>query len=269
MLPPIDLTQTTQAMLRLSIYFDIEEYFDGFVVQASTDGGITWELLIPLQGYTGSVYVFESDPGFTGLIHAWWPVAFDLSNLTGHSVLLAFEFGSDGSVTYSGAAIDDILITASAPADTVQSDAEPIPGFIPPVWQPAQPESFEAVDIPWARAVSMVNCREGTNQAFPILTTLNLGQSVPIKALNPDRSWLLVLDLEDHISCWVWSELMEVPEDLGSLAILPDEIPPDSLPEDHAENGTGPVCHDSLPAPECTAAGGTPQLVGWPPCVCP
>jgi hypothetical protein len=269
--PPIDLTQASQAMLRLTLYFDIEDHFDGLLILSSIDQGVTWQQLMPEQGYTGSVYIFDNDPGYTGSINAWWPITVDLAQLTGNMILIAFEFGSDDSVNYAGAAIDDIIVSASAPSDSDSSAPDLPPGFIPPVRQPSQPNTVEGPDVRWATTGSITNCREGTNQSFQVLTTLDSGQAVPIKAVNPNRSWLFVFDLEDQISCWAWAGLMDAPENLDGLPVLPDELPPGDERGNQPGNGgeVPPICTDTLPAPECVAAGGTPQTSAWPPCICP
>jgi hypothetical protein len=265
----IDFTNTSHATLTFNLFFEIEQGFDGLQVLTTTDEGITWELLMPEQGYTGMVGLFEPAPAYTGNLNEWWPVSFDLSHLSGNIFIIAFLFGSDSSVTAPGAAIDDIVISTQGISPQEGGEPGALSGITPPDGLFEQPKSIEDPHIPWAQTETMANCREGTDQAFQVLSTLYRGQSVPIKAVNPDRSWLFVYDTEKNIFCWVWSDLMVLPGSLDELPELPDPVPPETPPDSEDSNGDQLLCSPTLPAAECSAAGGTPQINALPICKCP
>jgi hypothetical protein len=88
--------------------------YDGGNVKVSTDGGTTWTVVTPVGGYTGTAYA--STPGvggqpiFGGSSGGWLKKTFDLSSYVGQNATLRLHFGSDGSVTYPGWYVDDIIV---------------------------------------------------------------------------------------------------------------------------------------------------------------
>jgi hypothetical protein len=95
------------ACMELCHWYDIETSYDGGNVKVSTDGGLTWELIHPADGYPGATNAWPlcipNEPAFTG--HPPFEFrrdCFDLSMYDGQDILIGFFFGSDGSVTYPG-----------------------------------------------------------------------------------------------------------------------------------------------------------------------
>ena len=112
--------------------YQIEENFDGAVLEISTDGGSTWTDLGPYitaNGYTGTVSVNYQNPlggrlAWTGDLTEWTEVTVDLSSFAGQSVNIRWRLGSDRMVGTAGWYIDDVRIAAIlplAPAPTVLS----------------------------------------------------------------------------------------------------------------------------------------------------
>jgi parallel beta-helix repeat protein len=110
--PPINLD--APAILTFWHWFDIEDYWDGGIVQISTDGGATWTQLTPVGGYP---YTYTNNscigsiPNYGGLTAGWVQAQFDLSAYAGDVVILRWMFGSDTSVQYAGWYIDDVAIS--------------------------------------------------------------------------------------------------------------------------------------------------------------
>ncbi|MBD3347969.1 MAG: hypothetical protein GF400_02085 [Candidatus Eisenbacteria bacterium] len=105
---PFDITDECYC-LELCHYYDIEFGFDGGNVKVSTDGGITWSLVYPFNGYDdildSTYYIAECVAGeevFTGQSDTFLRECFDLTEYIGQSIMVGFFFGSDSSVTYPG-----------------------------------------------------------------------------------------------------------------------------------------------------------------------
>ncbi len=105
---PFDITAECSCM-GLCHYYHTESGFDGGNVKVSTDGGSTWELVYPFDGYDdildSSTYIAECVAGeevFTGNSVDYVRDCFDLSNYIGEQVRIGFFFGSDSSNQYAG-----------------------------------------------------------------------------------------------------------------------------------------------------------------------
>jgi len=93
--------------MELCHWYDIETSYDGGNVKVSADGGLTWELITPHDGYPGATnswpLCIPEEPAYTG--HPGFEFirdCFDLSAYDGMDIIVGFFFGSDGSVTYPG-----------------------------------------------------------------------------------------------------------------------------------------------------------------------
>ena len=96
-------------------------------VKISTDGGITWELITPNEGYPGTASSgnqgIPNEPAFTDISSGWEQVTFNLSNYEGELVKIRWHFGSTSSSTHPGWYIDDVEfssgIMSKGPGDIV------------------------------------------------------------------------------------------------------------------------------------------------------
>ncbi|HEX6357203.1 immune inhibitor A domain-containing protein [Actinophytocola sp.] len=109
----VDLTGKTSASLDLKARYAIEEDFDYLYVQASTDGGSTWQVL---DGTTGGV-PFSRDsgnqPALTGSSDGQWlDMHVPLDSLAGQSAQLRFRYKTDGGWVEDGFFADEIKISA-------------------------------------------------------------------------------------------------------------------------------------------------------------
>ena len=112
--------------------YQIEENFDGAVVEVSTDGGSTWTDLGPYtiaNGYTGTISTNYQNPlggrlAWTGNITTWTEVIVDLSSFAGQSLNIRWRLGADRITGAAGWYIDDVRIASPlplAPAPTLLS----------------------------------------------------------------------------------------------------------------------------------------------------
>ena len=93
--------------LELCHFVDTENAYDGGNVKVSMDGGATWVLIAPSDGYPGSTntspFCIPGEPAFTGHIMSTFERdCFDLSQFIGMEIIVGFHFGSDSSVVYPG-----------------------------------------------------------------------------------------------------------------------------------------------------------------------
>jgi hypothetical protein len=92
--------------LELCHYYDCETNYDGGNVKVSVDGGLTWELITPHEGYPGmntsSYYPCEcvhQEPIFTGDSGGFVQSFFDISNYVGQTIVVGLFFGSESYAT--------------------------------------------------------------------------------------------------------------------------------------------------------------------------
>ncbi|MDI6857030.1 MAG: immune inhibitor A [Dehalococcoidia bacterium] len=123
----IDLSGVSSATLEFWTWFDIERWYDYGYVEASADGGQTWEVLEgthttlddPLQQAYGPGYTGRSGGGETA---QWVKESMDLSRFAGGKLLLRFEYVTDLGVNAPGWAIDDLTVPEIGLADGAEAD---------------------------------------------------------------------------------------------------------------------------------------------------
>ncbi len=121
--PCFDLSALNDGVIKMDIWWESENNWDGTVVQYSTDGGATWQRLgnfkDPINWYNDDFIISDpggQDQGWTGTTgnngSGGWVIAqHTLDNLNGaSSVIFRIAFSSDGSVQYDGVAIDNVVI---------------------------------------------------------------------------------------------------------------------------------------------------------------
>ncbi|MGB0619931.1 MAG: cadherin-like domain-containing protein [Myxococcota bacterium] len=98
--------------------YDVENNFDGGVVEASIDGGANWTDLgsaMTANGYSGTISTEWGSPiggrlAFTGNSSGYVETVVDLQSLAGENALLRFRMTSDTSVAGNGWRVDDVQI---------------------------------------------------------------------------------------------------------------------------------------------------------------
>lgn len=101
--------------------FDVEDGFDGGVVEISTDDGQSWEDLgdhFTLNGYNWVLYEgyqnpLEGGPAFSGYSGGFIESRIALDSFAGEPAQIRFRMASDESFAYDGWYIDDVAIDLS------------------------------------------------------------------------------------------------------------------------------------------------------------
>ncbi len=117
--PCFDMTQVINPAISFKLAFDIEENWDAFYVQYSTDYGQTWEIL----GTADDPNWYNSDFEQSECLGRQWTgtnpdmllYSHDLSFLANEThVMFRFVMASDPSVNQEGVVLDDLKITGTA-----------------------------------------------------------------------------------------------------------------------------------------------------------
>jgi immune inhibitor InhA-like protein/flagellar hook capping protein FlgD len=119
--PELNLAGLDNPKLKFAHWYDMEEYattpglaFDGGNVKISTDGGSNFTLINPLGGYPYSIStannVLNGQSVFSSTSVGWELTEFDLSGYANQSIVLKFDFGSDGSANMAGWYIDSVFV---------------------------------------------------------------------------------------------------------------------------------------------------------------
>jgi len=105
-----DQIYSSDAYLEFYHWFDMEDRYDGGQVQVSTNGGSTWSLITPADGYPNSNVYALGGPGYTGAFTTWRPARFEMANFVGQEVLFRWRFASDYMINAAGWYIDDVVM---------------------------------------------------------------------------------------------------------------------------------------------------------------
>jgi hypothetical protein len=111
--------------LTFDSYTYVECSYDGWNVQISLDGGATWSVVYPVEGYDQGVPYGACDEGLGGDTNCGYGEVeqwnFDLTGYPNTTVMVRFLFESDSSVAYTGPVIDNVCMAGGAvPAVSVQ-----------------------------------------------------------------------------------------------------------------------------------------------------
>ena len=137
--PAFELTPGQSSMLSFWTVWDIEQGWDGGVVEVSTDGGAQWTRLTPEQGYPGTITqggtlcgIAQGSGAFTGTGHfTWTQYDVDLSAYAGQTVQTRWLYRTDQGQAGEGWFVDDVALTHALVPGTcvVAPDAIFIDGF--------------------------------------------------------------------------------------------------------------------------------------------
>jgi hypothetical protein len=118
-----DLTGVPSATLTYWAWYDLEPGYDYVSVQASADGGTTWQTLTTPSGTDDNPHGNNPGWGYTGQSGdpmGWLQETVDLTLYAGGQVLLRFAYLTDEATTGLGFALDDVAIPAIGYADDVE-----------------------------------------------------------------------------------------------------------------------------------------------------
>ncbi len=106
------------ATLEFRMWLNAESNWDGINIKVSTDGGQNWVIVqevapVYSQATTvGNANCHAQEPGWSGNQSAagWREMVVQLGQFAGTTPIIRFSFGSDASVHYPGAYIDDVIL---------------------------------------------------------------------------------------------------------------------------------------------------------------
>ena len=111
----LDLSNVNAATLRFWLWYDIEANWDYAYVEASTDGGLTWEILRGVHSTNENPNGNALGWAYTGMSGGgssprWVDESIDLSGYGGRAILVRFEYITDDAINHVGLCLDDISI---------------------------------------------------------------------------------------------------------------------------------------------------------------
>lgn len=113
--PKLDFSTLSTPRISVWLRFVTEAYYDGMILESSTDNGTSWQHVIGEVGFYNTYTSFNYGPlpfpKWSGNNNAWTQYSTDLAALAYQSsVYLRFKFGVDFSVVNEGFAVDDISV---------------------------------------------------------------------------------------------------------------------------------------------------------------
>ncbi len=108
-----DLTNVSGPInLSYSMWYDVETDYDYVFLEASTDGGKTWQIITTPSGTdkdpSGNSYGW----GYNGQTNGWVDETVDLSKYAGQKVQIRFEYVTDAALNGEGFMLDDVKVDA-------------------------------------------------------------------------------------------------------------------------------------------------------------
>jgi hypothetical protein len=129
--PSIDLTLATSPQLSFWVWLSTHDPQDGFNLNASTDGGLTFqEVMTVTPAYPQMV---NGEAAWTGDFSAlgWQPYSADLTAYAGQSIILRFAFNSDITGVAPGVYIDEIVVAEPLESPLYITTTSPLPdGYV-------------------------------------------------------------------------------------------------------------------------------------------
>ena len=119
-----DLSGVDSATLTFQTWYDLEERWDYAYVMASTDDGMTWDILSGTTSRTDNPYNRAYGEGYTGKSFGWVQETVSLDAYAGGEVLIRFEVISDAASIRHGFAIDGLHIDAIGYQDSFEDDSD-------------------------------------------------------------------------------------------------------------------------------------------------
>lgn len=109
-LPMLDLTSWGSASLAFRHWYSTERSWDGARVEVSTNGGASWNPLVPNAGYPSRNVAALQGPGYDGDSDGWEAAEFDLALYLGAPLWIRLNYSSDSGVNAPGWYVDDVEV---------------------------------------------------------------------------------------------------------------------------------------------------------------
>lgn len=108
--------------LKFQTWYDLEKDYDYTFLEASSDGGKTWQIIKTPSGTdvnpSGNSYGW----GYNGKTDGWVEESVDLSQFKGQKVQIRFEYVTDAAVNGEGFLLDDISVPEISYATDFETD---------------------------------------------------------------------------------------------------------------------------------------------------
>jgi len=98
--------------LKFHTWYDLEKDYDYTFLEASSDGGKTWQILKTPSGTDSNPSGNSYGWGYNGLSNGWIEESVDLSKFKGQKVQIRFEYVTDAAVNGEGFMLDDVSVPA-------------------------------------------------------------------------------------------------------------------------------------------------------------
>ncbi len=193
----------------------IQETYDGGLLQVTTDGGATWETVTPVGGYPHTITQqgpvgpgpFPNGTGVWSGTADWQQVTVDLGPHTAPDARLRWVFGSDGSTIYEGWYIDDVFIECGMPTSGAGTGE---PAIVRPLLMPARPNPVVLVSAGGRGPVLQFALPE----AAPAELTVLDAQGRLVRRLVTGR-----IDAGPHLISWDGRDQLGAPVPAGTYYV--------------------------------------------------
>ena len=96
--------------LKYHTWYDVEKNYDYVFLEASSDGGKTWQIMKTPSGTDQNPAGNSYGWGYTGSSKSWIEETVDLSQFKGQKVQIRFEYVTDAAVNGEGFLLDDVSV---------------------------------------------------------------------------------------------------------------------------------------------------------------
>lgn len=108
--------------LKYRTWYDLEKDYDYTFLEASSDGGKTWQIIKTPSGTDSNPSGNSYGWGYNDKTDGWIEESVDLSQFKGQKVQIRFEYVTDGAVNGEGFLLDDISVPEINYATDFESD---------------------------------------------------------------------------------------------------------------------------------------------------
>ena len=134
---------------------------------------------------------------------------------------------------------------------------------------PKGDDSGPSERLPTGRIDQAVLCYGGPGPVYGVVSSLQPGALVEIVGISENGNYIVIFKpCYPGVKYWATEGSIEIHDELDPDRVISDPV----LPEEEVEEGSsgGLVCSSDLKITDCEAAGGTMNMVSFPPvCVCP
>ena len=110
----LDLRRIEQPQLDFEVWFDIEEHWDYAYLQASTDGGQTWDILATAHTDAADPLDTAFGPGYTGISDGWLAESVSLTDYAGREIRLRLQYITDDATNSHGLCLRRLAVSDAA-----------------------------------------------------------------------------------------------------------------------------------------------------------